>query len=76
VQPTKELIDDLYRDKVRQARQMSVEQKILAGPQLFEMSCRIVMEGIRDDFPSADEARVREIFEEHMRILRRLRDDA
>ncbi len=75
MQPTQELIDDIYRDKVIQARKMSVEQKILAGPQLFEMSCRIMMDGIRDDFPDADEARVREIFEERLALLRRLRNE-
>ncbi|HUY33877.1 MAG TPA: hypothetical protein VMV69_14105 [Pirellulales bacterium] len=76
MQPTRELIDDIYRDKVIQARRMSVEQKILAGSQLFEMSCRIMTEGIRNDFPDADEARVREIFEERLALLRRLRDDS
>jgi len=69
------LIDDLYRDKVIQARQMSVEQKILAGPQLFEMSCRIVMDGIRHDFPDADESRVRQIFRRSLALLRRLRNE-
>jgi hypothetical protein len=72
MQPTQELIDDLYRDKVIQARRMSIEEKILAGPQLFEMSCRIMKDGIRDDFPEADEAHVSEIFEQRLALLRRL----
>jgi hypothetical protein len=47
MEPTQELIDELYRERVLRARSMSLEEKMLEGPRLFEMACRITMEGIR-----------------------------
>ncbi len=47
MEPTQELIDALFRDKVLAARQMSPDDKLLAGPRLFARSCRIMKDGIR-----------------------------
>ena len=41
------LIDELYREELRDARAMPPEEKILAGQQLFESACRITLSGIR-----------------------------
>jgi hypothetical protein len=72
MQPTKELIDELYREEVERARRMSPEDKLLAGPRLFDRSCRIMADGIRDQFPDADEQRVKEILYERLALARRL----
>ena len=61
--PTQELIDALYRERVLQAQAMSPEAKMLAGPRLFAVACRVTMDGIRADHPEADD-------EEVLRILR------
>ena len=45
MEPTRELIDEIYRERVLRARAMSPEEKFLAGPRLFEMACRITMDG-------------------------------
>ncbi len=74
MKPTKELIDAIFRDKVLWARQMSPEQKFLAGPELFEMACRITKAGIRRDNPDADEQRVDEIMLQRLALGRRLRE--
>lgn len=73
MEPTKELLDDIYRERVLRARRTPLEQKFLAGPQLFEFACRIAMDGIRNQYPDADEPRVREILAERLALLRRLR---
>lgn len=70
--PTKELIDDIYRQRVRRARAMAPEEKLLAGPRLFEMACRITADGIRAQFPHANEAEVRRILRDRLALRRRL----
>ena len=77
MQPTKELIDEIYRDKVIQARKMSLEQKLWAGPELFEWSCQWALAGIRHQFPEANDERARQILQERLALQNRLegRDD-
>ena len=70
--PNRELIDELFRERVRAARAMSSEDKLLAGARLFDRACRIMADGIRDEFPDADEDRVREILAERLALNRRL----
>jgi len=70
--PSKELIDELFRERVRAARAMSPEEKLLAGARLFDRSCRIMADGIRHEFPEADENRVQEILAERLALIRRL----
>jgi hypothetical protein len=72
MEPTKELADQIYRGKVERARRMSLEQKFLAGPQLFDRVRGMMAAGIRADFPDADEQRVRQIVAERLALARRL----
>lgn len=74
MEPTKELIDQLYWEKVARARQMPPGEKIRAGLQLFEFTTRIMADGIRSQFPDADEQRVQEILRERLALARRLED--
>jgi len=74
MQPTRELIDELYRERVQRARTMSPEDKFLAGARLFDRSCRIMADGIRAQFPDADERRVQEILRERLALARRLEE--
>lgn len=74
MEPTKELGDALYRERVHRARRMTPEQKVLAGPRLFESACQMTVAGIRHDFPDADEARVQQILRERLALLSRLRN--
>jgi hypothetical protein len=72
MEPTPELIESLYRDKVRQAREMTPEDKLLAGPRLFDHVCRIMRDGIRHQYPGADERRVGELLRERLALAARL----
>lgn len=65
-------INAVYCDKVRRARRISAQEKFLAGPRLFDYACRIAVDGIRREFPDADESRVREILRERLELARRL----
>jgi hypothetical protein len=72
MEPTRELIDEIYRERVLRARRTPPEEKILEGPRLFEMACRITMEGIREQHPEASDAEVREILERRLDLRDRL----
>ena len=72
MEPTRELVDEIYRERVLRAREMSPEEKLLAGPRLFEMACRITMDGIRSQNPELDEARVRQILIKRLALRERL----
>jgi len=72
MEPSKELVDDIYRERVLRARRTPPEEKLLDGARLFDLSCRIMMDGIRDQFPDADEQKVREILSQRLALLRRL----
>ena len=74
MQPNQELIDAIFRDKVLWARRMSLDQKFIAGPELFAMACRITKDGIRNQHPGADEQRVQEIMLQRLALGRRLRE--
>ncbi len=72
MEPTVTLGDQLYRDEVLAARAMTPEEKLLAGPRLFDFACRIALDGIRNQFPDADEQRLRQILAERVELGRRL----
>ena len=68
------LADEIFRDKVLRARRMSFADKFRAGGDLFDEMREVSLAGIRYQYPGADEATVRQIFAERMRIVRRLND--
>lgn len=69
---TQRLIDELYREELREARVMPLEQKLLLGEELFAYACSITMAGIRNQFPEADEAERRRILEQRLELQRKL----
>ena len=74
MEPTQELVDAIYREKVLRARATPPEQKLLAGPRIFRSVCERMKAGIRSQFPDADEGRVAEILQQRLDLLRRLRE--
>ena len=75
MEPTKELIDELYRERVEAARRMSPEDKLLAGARLFDLTSKIMADGVRGQFPDADEHRVQEILRRRLDLIRRREDN-
>jgi hypothetical protein len=72
MEPSKLLIDSIYTERVLRARATSPESKLLDGPRLFDYACRIVMDGIRNENPAADDHRVREILRNRLALRERL----
>ena len=53
-----ELDTQLFLDRVRRAGAMSVTQRFLAGPELFDHACEISRAGIRQQRPDASKPEV------------------
>jgi hypothetical protein len=74
MEPTPEVIDELFRERVLRARRTPPEEKLLDGPRLFDLCCRIMADGIRNEYPEADEQRVQELLRQRLALLRRLEE--
>ncbi len=72
MQPTQELIDDIFRERVQRARRMTAEQKLAAGPQLLESACEIALAGIHSQFPSLSDADAWQMLRKRLEWRRRL----
>lgn len=72
MEPTRELIDEIFRDRVQRARAMDPAEKLLAGPRLFDRACRIMADGIRAQFLGVSEEEVQRILDERLAIVRRV----
>ncbi len=70
--PTQELVDDIYRDKVRAARAASMDEKLWIGEELFHYAAGITMAGIRHQHPEADEAEVLRILKQRLELRERM----
>jgi hypothetical protein len=70
--PYAPLIEQLYREEVEGAREMSGEEKLLAGQQLFEYACEITLAGIRNQNPGISEDECRAILRERLAWRRRM----
>ena len=68
------LMDELYREELREARAMSAAEKVLAGQQLFEAACRMTLAGIRNQNPGASEEQCREILRRRLVLQRKLEE--
>ncbi len=74
MQPTSQLIDSIYREKVLRARRVPIGRKVLAGAEIFEMVCRRMADGLRAERPDADEADVQDLLRQRLDRLKRLRE--
>jgi hypothetical protein len=66
------LVDELYRERVADARSMPPEEKLLAGEELFDYACSITLAGIRDEFRELHEADWLRILEERLDLRERM----
>lgn len=58
MEPTRELLDELRREEIEDARRLTVAQKLALGGDLFDMACEVTLSGIRAENPgiSPDDA--------------------
>ncbi len=66
------LAEELYRERVAEARQMPPEEKLLAGEELFGYACSITVAGIRDQSPGLSEEECLRILEERLDLRERM----
>lgn len=69
-EPTQELLDDIFRRRVLQARKTPPEQRVLDSLWLYERSLITVRDGIRDRFPDADDTEVERILRQQLKRIR------
>ena len=58
--------EELFKERIMRARQMSPEEKFLAGEELFEWACSITLAGIRHENPGISDKESRRILEERL----------
>jgi len=66
------LAEELYRERVAEAREMPPEEKLLVGEELFEYACSITLAGIRNENPGLSEADYLRILEERLDLRERM----
>jgi hypothetical protein len=69
-----ELADSIYARKVRRARAMTVGERIDTGIELFEGSLGMMRDGIRHQFPEADENEVETILQRRLARLKQVHE--
>jgi hypothetical protein len=73
MEPTQELVDAIYRERVHRARRTPIEAKLLAGAELFEEACQRMAWGLRAENPGADDATIALLLRRRLELLDRLR---
>ena len=75
IDPTvRSLQDELFLSKLEQARQMSVGEKLFAGPELFDMGLMMMRSGIRVCHPDYTEELVKAEVFRRLEIAKRIDD--
>ena len=72
--PTPELVQRLYQNKVEAARRMSFAQKFMAGAELFDFACSVSLSGIRSQNPAFTEEQVQAELRRRIEIGRRIEE--
>jgi hypothetical protein len=72
MKPTGSLVARIFAEKVARARAMSLEEKFLEGPRLFDSATRVMAEGIRDRYPDLDDEGVQRMLRTYLDRLDRL----
>lgn len=70
--PIKQLAEELDRDRSRREATMTPEEKRLSDQHLDELADKIMLNGVRAQYPDADEEQVQAIFTKRLEIIRRL----
>ena len=74
MEPTPELLKQLRREDIEQARSMTPSQKLRAGGDLFDDACRVTLCGIRRDFPGISQQAALDELRRRLAIAEALED--
>ena len=72
MEPSPELLEQLRREEIEDARQMSVKQKLEAGGDLFDSACAVTLSGIRAQYPGIASADALNILRRRLELARKL----
>lgn len=68
------LADALYRERIERARRLTPEQRLMAGPELFDYACTITLSALREQMPGASEAVLLEALRRRIAVKRKLEE--
>lgn len=71
-QQIKQLVTDIWRERVLRARRMSIEQRLAAGGELFDSAVAMAEAGIRAQHPEYDVQSVRQEVRRRLLIQQKL----
>jgi hypothetical protein len=74
VEPTDELVDAIYREKVLRARRMTPQRRVEVGAELSDMGRQMMREAILRQNPTATEEEIRLEMRYRFKLARRLED--
>jgi hypothetical protein len=74
VEPTPELVEALYREKVLRARRMTPQRRVEVGAELSDVGRQMMREAIRRENPLATAEQVRQLMRRRIELARRLDD--
>jgi hypothetical protein len=64
----------IYRDKVLRARARTMDERLRDGLECFDLSCRLMADGIRHQLKLTDEAAVWEKVRDRLDVVRRIEE--
>ena len=74
MEPTLELIDELTREDIAQARRTPASLKLRAGGDRFDDACRWMLAGIRNEHPGISESAALAELRRRLAISQKLED--
>ena len=74
MEPTDELVDAIYREKVLRARRMTPQRRVEVGAELSDMGRQMMREAILRQNPTATEEEIRLEMRYRFKLARRLED--
>lgn len=69
-------VDDMRREEILEASKIPPERKLALGLELFDRVRAVMLAGIRDQHPDANESEIRRILVQRLEIARRLENRA
>ena len=67
-------LENEIRRRVQAGSSLSPGERILAGIKQSELAIRVVEDGLRDQYPDADEATIASLLLERIRLMKRIQN--
>lgn len=69
-----QLADAIHRDRVLRARALTMDERLRDGLECYDLSLRLMADGVRHQFQSADESEVWAKVRERLDIVRKIEE--